>query len=209
MGLFASNRNKRRLRKALEGCSPRLNRMALAWTRDPELAKDLLQEVARRAMKGQPQSSDPEALFLCLLRMLSDCWHERLWRDHPAIPRDEILLLDESDLVRVGWQRDVVGRVQVEIVRLPVGQRQAVTLADIEGLSYADIAEVLEMPAASVPVHLSHARANLRDALGREISRQRQRNGCCLNMLVDGQGCRRQLATDKAIWESVHKALPG
>lgn len=189
MGVFVLNRSKRRLRKALEGCRPRLYRMALAWTREPDLAKDLVQEVVRRATKSARQPFGPGSLHLGLFRMLSDCWHERLWRDHPTVPRDEIALLEGRDLVRIEWQRDITARVQAEISRLPVGQRQAVTLADIEGLSYADIAEVLGMPVASVPVHLTHARAALRDALGREISRQRQSNGCCLKMGAPGQGC--------------------
>lgn len=197
MGVFVFNRSKRRLRKALEGCRPRLYRMALAWTRDPDLAKDLAQEVVRRAMKGALQPHDLGQLPL--LRMLSACWRERLRRAHPAVPHEEIPLLDGRGLEREAWQRDVSGRVQAEIVRLPVVQRQALTLADIEGLSYADIAEVLGMPVESVPVQLSHARAKLRAALGREISRQRQSNGCCLKMGTAGQGCWWQPAPDRVV----------
>lgn len=197
MGVFVINRGKHRLRKVLEGCSPRLHRMALAWTRDPELAKDLVRDVVGRALKGAQPPLGQEALLLCLFRMLSDCWYERLRRDHPAVPRDELVLLDGCDLISTDWQRYVVGRVQAEIARLPVGQRQTVTLADIEGLSYAEIAEVLEIPAASVPVHLSLARANLRHALGREISSLRQINGCCLKQSVVEQGSRCWAATER------------
>ena len=169
MGVFVINRGKHRLRKVLEGCSPRLHRMALAWTRDPELAKDLVRDVVGRALKGA----------------------------QPPLGQEALVLLDGCDLISTDWQRYVVGRVQAEIARLPVGQRQTVTLADIEGLSYAEIAEVLEIPAASVPVHLSLARANLRHALGREISSLRQINGCCLKQSVVEQGSRCWAATER------------
>jgi len=208
MGVFVFNRSKRQLRKALEGSRPRLYRMALAWTRDPEVAKDLVQEVVRRAMKGSLQPLGPVSFHLHLLRMLSDCWYKRLWRDHPTIPRDEIIQVDGCDPGEIDWQGDVTGRVQAEIARLPVGQRQVVTLADLECLSYADIAEVLEMPTASVPVHLSRARANLRDALGREISRQRQGNGCCLKPGAPGQGCWWQAASDRVVRQSASPVVP-
>ncbi len=208
MGVFVFNRSKRQLRKALEGCRTRLYRMALAWTRDPEVAKDLVQKVVRRAMKEVRQPLGPVSLNLRLLRMLSDCWYERLCRDHPTIPHDEIIHLDNCDLGDTDWQGGVTGRVQAEIARLPVGQRQVVTLADIECLSYADIAKVLEMPMASVPVHLSHARANLRDALGREISRQRQSNGCCLKSRAAGQRCWWQAARDRVVRQSASPVVP-
>lgn len=208
MGVFVFNRSKRQLGKALEGCRPRLSRMALAWTRDPEAAKDLVQEVVRRARKGARQPLDPGSLHLHLLRMLSECWYERLWRDHPTIPRDEIVQLDGSDPGDTDWQGGVTGRVQAEIARLPVAQRQVVTLADLECLSYADIAKVLAMPTASVPVHLSHARANLRDALGPEISRHRRSNGCCVAPGAAGERCWWQAARDRVVRQSASPVVP-
>jgi len=55
----------------------------------------------------------------------------------------------------------VVSRVRQAIGRLPLAQRQVITLVDLEGLSYADVAEVLEIPIGTVMSRLARARKAL------------------------------------------------
>lgn len=196
MGVFVFNRGRRRFRKVLDEHRQRLWRMAFAWTWDPGMAEDLAQAVLRRAMKNAPQLGGRDRLVIPLLRMLSDSWMDHLRQQNPAVPAGDIGPLEGPSLEHEHGQRDTLSRVQVEIARLPVGERLAVTLADIEGLSYAEIAEVLGTPVDTVPLQLSAARASLCVALGPEIVRQRQSNGCCLGLETSGQKCWWQAAAD-------------
>lgn len=166
MGVLDVFCGNRQLRRALGESRQRLYRMALAWTRDPALADDLAQEAMTRGLKNAQQLRDPERLNAWLFRILSNCWHEHLRRQRPGVSLEDIELVDSHTPERSQQQQDIVSRVQSEIGRLPLGQRQVITLVDIEGLTYAETAEALEVPVGTVMSRLSRARNNLRDALG-------------------------------------------
>ena len=74
-----------------------------------------------------------------------------------------------EDLPRTGtdgWERqDIVDRVRQMISRLPNGQRQVITLVDLAGFTYAEIAEILDLPIGTVMSRICRARQSLRDAL--------------------------------------------
>jgi RNA polymerase sigma-70 factor (ECF subfamily) len=55
--------------------------------------------------------------------------------------------------------------LQVELLRLPAGQRLAVVLCDIEGLSYEEIAASMSSSLGTVKSRISRGRARLREAL--------------------------------------------
>lgn len=165
MGVFDLICKNRQFRQALGDSRQRLYRMALAWSRDPALADDLAQEAIGRGLKNAQQLRDPERLNAWLFRILSNCWHEHLRRQKPGVPLEDIELVDNHTPEREQQQQDVVGRVQLEIARLPIGQRQVVTLVDIEGLSYAETADALEVPVGTVMSRLNRARTSLREAM--------------------------------------------
>jgi len=51
------------------------------------------------------------------------------------------------------------------VARLPVGQREVVTLVDLEGFAYAEVAEILEIPIGTVMSRLNRARKALQGSL--------------------------------------------
>jgi len=162
LDLFCRNRL---LRNSLHDSRQRLYRMALAWTHDPALADDLAQEAISRGLKNAQQLRDPERLNAWLFRILSNCWHEHLRRRRPGMSLDDVELVEWQTPEHNQQQQDIVTRVQAEIGRLPVGQRQVISLVDIEGLSYAETAEALEVPMGTVMSRLNRARTSLREAL--------------------------------------------
>jgi RNA polymerase sigma-70 factor (ECF subfamily) len=58
-----------------------------------------------------------------------------------------------------------VRRVRLAVAELPAGQREVVTLVDLEEFSYAEVATILEIPIGTVMSRLSRARLSLREKL--------------------------------------------
>jgi RNA polymerase sigma-70 factor (ECF subfamily) len=58
-----------------------------------------------------------------------------------------------------------VARVRAAVARLPVGQRQVLTLVDLEEFSYAEVGEILGIPIGTVMSRLCRGRRALRDDL--------------------------------------------
>jgi RNA polymerase sigma-70 factor (ECF subfamily) len=56
----------------------------------------------------------------------------------------------------------LVERVRAAVARLNEEQRKVLTLVDLEGFSYAEVAEILEIPAGTVMSRLSRARSRLK-----------------------------------------------
>jgi RNA polymerase sigma-70 factor (ECF subfamily) len=67
-----------------------------------------------------------------------------------------------------GGPEEVAGRLDIDaaLLRLPVEFRAAVVLRDLCGLDYAEIAEVLDLPAGTVRSRISRGRAALVPLLG-------------------------------------------
>lgn len=76
-----------------------------------------------------------------------------------AIEHDERLNFDNAELIHFG------------LSKLPLREREVLTLYFLDDLSIAEIAAVLEIPGGTVKSRLSHARAALRRILDQEENR--------------------------------------
>ena len=65
------------------------------------------------------------------------------------------------------FQTMLHGDVDRALTTLPLAFREAVLLVDIEGMTYREVADVLDCPIGTVMSRLSRGRALLRRALGR------------------------------------------
>lgn len=77
----------------------------------------------------------------------------------PTSDRDEQLDVDNAELIHFG------------LGRLPLPERELLTLYFLDDLSVAEIATVLEIPAGTVKSRLSKARSSLRRILNEEAAR--------------------------------------
>jgi len=68
-----------------------------------------------------------------------------------------------DDEARRAQERERITRA---LAALPEHHRTIIMLSDLEGLSYREIAEVLDIPMGTVMSRLHHARKRLRDILG-------------------------------------------
>lgn len=167
----------RELRHKLEESRPHLYRVAYAWCHDPAVADDLAQETLSKALRLINQLRDPEALYAWLFRILNNCWHDHLRKRRDTVEFDENEFVHPSTPETLVAQQQKVRQVRDAIANLPVNQRQVVTLVDLEGFSYTEVATILEIPVGTVMSRLCRARRALVDLLAAGDSELRGTKG--------------------------------
>ena len=155
----------------------RAYRLAYNVLRDPEEAWDVAQDAFIRAFQALPSFRGDSAFYTWLFRIVVNVARDRA-RQHAARGRAfGTERVDEKDWDRILVDQGVApdaNATQVEererIVRalatLSEPHRAIIMLSDLEGLSYREIAEVLNIPMGTVMSRLHNARRRLRDALG-------------------------------------------
>jgi len=164
------NRSKQ-FEAKLDASRTRLWRLAHAWCHNRAIADDLVQETLAKALDRHDQLRNPEALHGWLCSILSNGWHDHL-RSRKHTVEVDVDDLDERDLPESGsrpeddyQQNETVRRVRQAVSMLPEGQREVVTLVDLEEFSYAEVAAILDIPIGTVMSRLSRARLALREKL--------------------------------------------
>lgn len=155
-------------RRRLEAMRPRLYRLAYAWCHDPHLADDLTQETLAKALGRSAQLRDAAALESWMFSILNNCWRDFLRgrRDFGDVDDLDELVFDPSPGPEGLYaSRQTTTRVRNAIQPLPMAQRQVVTLVDLEGCSYADVARILDVPVGTVMSRLARARQALKARL--------------------------------------------
>lgn len=141
-----------------------LYRMALRTSRDAQLAQDLVQETYKEAWKSfknyQPGTNCKAWLFKILMRVTQQ--QSRKIRRYLRVQLEDV---PERKLVAVPTAEDEVERAEILalVSRIPEKYRMVLLLADVEGLSYKEVAETLEVPLGTVMSRLNRARNLLRE----------------------------------------------
>lgn len=152
------------VRSRLEPLLGRLYGYALALTQDREQARDLLQDAAVRALQARRPPRDDAAYRAWLFKVLRNLYIDsrRSPAPEPVGAPQEIEAVMDS---QTGWQGDesLINEIAVRLAirKLPTCKREVIALVDIVGFSYAEAAEVLEVPRGTVMSRLSRARGEL------------------------------------------------
>lgn len=160
-------RHARILKTRIAEARPRLYRIAYAWSHDACLADDLAQEALIKGLNSVHQLKEESVLEAWLFSILNNCWRDHFRRLHPQADIEEIMELpaDGPSPEQHHLESELVRRVRRAVAVLPLGQRQVVTLVDLEEMSYSAAAQALGIPVGTVMSRLSRARAALRDLL--------------------------------------------
>ncbi|MEW6687527.1 MAG: sigma-70 family RNA polymerase sigma factor [Pseudomonadota bacterium] len=167
-------RHRNALRSEIERSRDMLHRMAWAWCRDAALADDLAHEAVEKALRSAGQLRDAEKLKGWLLRILANCLRDyaRARREHVELETvEDRLAAEAAGPEEARASAELAARVRQAVAALPLGQRQVVTLVDLEGCSYAEVGEALEIPIGTVMSRLCRARQALREPL-RPLARE-------------------------------------
>lgn len=165
MDLIRRLLNNRDLRKRIAENRDRLYRVALAWCGDPAVADDLVQETLVISLQRAAQLRDPNCLRAWMHTILGNCWKKHLRQMRPDLDVDDAGIVSDENVETTCSQQQIVECVRRAILKLPVGQRQTLTLVDLGGFSYAEVAEMLDIPVGTVMSRLYTARQSLQKVL--------------------------------------------
>jgi RNA polymerase sigma-70 factor (ECF subfamily) len=160
---------------------------ALRMTRNPADAEDLVQETMLRAYRSFHQFEPGTNIKAWLFRILTNAYinvYRKRQREPLKIPQDDV---EEFDLYRELKDHDpqfsatpetivldslVDSDILEAIDDLPEQFRLAVVLSDIEGFSYAEMAEIMGVPMGTVMSRLHRGRKALQKRLV-DVARER------------------------------------
>ena len=163
---------QREMRAVLEQSRSRLYRMAFAWCHSAALADDLVQETLTKAIQKSAQLRDPQARDAWLFSILTNCYRDHFRRQRDMDDIDDMELVHDSTPESENSEQQIVTKVRLAISKLPEGQRQVVTLVDLEGFSYVEVATILDIPIGTVMSRLCRARTAMKALLLREFGEQ-------------------------------------
>ena len=165
MGLLSGINHKRVFRNILSNSRDRLYRMAYAWTHDPALADDLVQQTYYKALRNQRQLREIDAADAWLFRILANCLadHHRARRE--MLSDDELISVEKRTPEHEAQDEQLAQRVRQAVRSLPLPQCQVITLVDLEGFAYAAVSQILDIPVGTVMSRLSRGRRALRARL--------------------------------------------
>ena len=157
---------------------PNLYGAALRMTRNPQDAEDLVQEAYLRAYRGFSGFAEGTNLRAWMYRILTNTFinsYRKKQRQPQTVDAEEIedwYLYDKlgESGVEASAETEVLEKIPDEDVQraledLPENFRMAVLLADVEGFSYKEIAEILDIPIGTVMSRLHRGRKALQKAL--------------------------------------------
>ena len=154
-----------------------LYHVALRLTRNRAEAEDVVQEAFLRAFRSFHRFNPGTNCRAWLFTILRNVFLNRVRTQGREVLETEIGDLDHAEATTDAhgsrnpeeqfFQTMLHGDVDRALTTLPLAFREAVMLADIEGLTYREVADVVGCPIGTVMSRLSRGRALLRRALVR------------------------------------------
>lgn len=154
----------------LDRYETRVYRLALRFTNNVPDAEDVTQEVFLGIYRSLPNFRGLSSLSTWIYRIaMNHCLEYRRKRRLDCIPYNEELMLTSQD-----WREDpeksaargeLSSQVEAALSRLSPQHRDVVVLHELQGLTYQEVATLLNVPVGTVKSRLSNACRRLRDLM--------------------------------------------
>ena len=167
----AQRGDKRAFELLVERYQRRLARLLSRLIRDPAEVEDVAQEAFIKAYRALPGFRGESAFYTWLYRIAINTAKNHLMAAGRraaatgSVETDEAENLDEGEQLRdlntpesLLLSREIGQTVQAAIDELPEELRTAIQLRELEGLSYEDIARVMDCPIGTVRSRIFRAR---------------------------------------------------
>lgn len=151
--------------------------LVVRFVRDPHEAQDVTQEAFIKAYRALPKFRGDSAFYTWLYRIAINTAKNHLVSRSRRPPSSDVDsndaefydgdhgLKDMASPERLMLRDEIDEAVQESIQQLPENLRYALTLREFEGLSYEDIATVMECPVGTVRSRIFRAREAVDKAL--------------------------------------------
>ena len=152
----------------------RIERLIARMVRDPDLVQDVAQETFIRAYRAMPQFRGDSAFYTWLYRIAINSAKKALveLKRDPLVSEGSLHGDDEGDETSrteneltdgetpeaLLASKEIAAAVNAAIDALSEDLRQAITLREIEGLSYEEISDVMNCPIGTVRSRIFRAR---------------------------------------------------
>lgn len=149
---------------------PRLRAFALSLARTRPDADDMVQAACERALRARASYTPGTRLDAWMMRIIHNLWVDTYRKRRREIlqdvtdPENETPGEDGRTMVE---SRSELSRTWSLIAAMPEEQRSVLTLVCVEGLSYRDTADILDIPVGTVMSRLARARIRLAEDLAR------------------------------------------
>jgi RNA polymerase sigma-70 factor, ECF subfamily len=159
----------------------RIERLIARMVRDTDLVQDIAQETFIRAHRALPQFRGESAFYTWLYRIAVNSAKKALsdMKRDPVVTEASLAFRDEDDETSrtqteltdgetpesLLASKEIAATVNAAIEALSDDLRQAITLREIEGLSYEEIAEAMNCPIGTVRSRIFRAREAIAERL--------------------------------------------
>jgi RNA polymerase sigma-70 factor (ECF subfamily) len=150
-----------------------LYNLARWLTRNTDEAQDLVQETALKALRARDQFRGGTTLTAWLYSILRNSFIDRYWKRHrepsgqggslTGVLGELEQALEETEIERL--RPLVAADINRALEALPEQWRTTVLLAEVEGLTWEEVAEVMGCPLGTVQSRIFRARRVLRQLL--------------------------------------------
>jgi RNA polymerase sigma-70 factor (ECF subfamily) len=149
------------------GHIPRLRRYARTLVFDADRADDLVQIALERGLTHWHQFDQRRDMLVWLLSIAHNAHLDQCRRDArvSTLAPDDLQDLQDRSGGHAGRDVGLQLDLAAALARLTDDQREALVLVCVEQLTYAEVAEILRVPAGTVMSRVSRARAALRQHL--------------------------------------------
>lgn len=165
---------RKRLEQRISVLTPRLYSISLSWGCSRDICDDLIQETVTIALDKHTQLRDEKALDGWMIRILVNVHRQYLRKRKWLTTLEEDELVDENEPVNLLESSRTVERVRQAIRQLSDEHRKILVLVDMEGMSYREAANALELKMGTVMSRLGRARSNLRNLLSKQDMQEAQ-----------------------------------
>jgi RNA polymerase sigma-70 factor (ECF subfamily) len=159
----------------------RIERLIGRMVRDSDLVQDIAQETFIRAYRALPNFRGESAFYTWLYRIAVNSAKKALsdMKRDPVLTESAFAVRDDDDETSRGEteltdgetpesllaSKEIAATVNAAIEALSEDLRQAITLREIEGLSYEEISEVMNCPIGTVRSRIFRAREAISERL--------------------------------------------
>ena len=168
-------------RQLVERHQRRAFAIALSLVRDENDARELVQDAFLRVYRSLHNFQGTSSFFTWLYRIITNLSIDLIRKpgrqladiDESRFESDEsqeaefplLSRVDGSDPVDVVRRREIAGRLQAALDALPPYHRGVIVMREIEGLSYEEMAQAMNVSKGTIMSRLFHARQKLQKAL--------------------------------------------